>query len=240
MKILALDTSNQAMSVAVTDGELVLATMTINRKKTHSEQLLPTIHRLLDVSGLTASALDRVVVAQGPGSYTGLRIAVTTAKTLAYTLNLELVGVSSLAALAAGVTATTAVIVPLMDARRHNVFAGGYQWANGRLENVIADRHLPLDQLLAELAVLKQPAVFTGPDAVAFREPIQAALGHAASFADAITALPDAARLAQLGAMSTPVSAITFVPRYLRLTEAETNWLKTHDDKGHAPYVEKV
>ncbi|WP_225048140.1 tRNA (adenosine(37)-N6)-threonylcarbamoyltransferase complex dimerization subunit type 1 TsaB [Lacticaseibacillus kribbianus] len=240
MKILALDTSNQAMSVAVVDGDTVLSEMTINRKKTHSEQLLPTIHRLLDVSGLSASDLDRVVVADGPGSYTGLRIAVTTAKTLAYTLDLELVGVSSLAALAAGVTATPAVIVPLMDARRQNVFAGGYQWADGALQNVIADRHLPLAQLLAELTVLNQPAVFTGADAAKFREPIVAALGHLAHFTDAVTALPRASRLAGLGAPLAPVSAITFVPRYLRLTEAETTWLKTHDDRGHAPYVEKV
>ncbi|WP_203624300.1 MULTISPECIES: tRNA (adenosine(37)-N6)-threonylcarbamoyltransferase complex dimerization subunit type 1 TsaB [unclassified Lacticaseibacillus] len=240
MKILAMDTSNQAMSVAVmADGQL-LATSTINHKKTHSEQLLPTIDRLVTVSGLTPAELDRVVVADGPGSYTGVRIAVTTAKTLADTLSLELVGVSSLAALAAGAVGTTNLIVPIMDARRQNVFAGVYQWLDGELINVVEDRHLALTQLLEELKLLRQPSTFVGSDVAKFTEPIKATLGASAHFVDALANLPQAGRLALLGARRTPVDVTTFVPRYLRLTEAETNWLKTHDDKGHAPYVQKV
>lgn len=240
MKILALDTSNQAMSVAVMVDGRVLAEMTLNRKKTHSEQLLPTIDHLLQLSALTPEDLDRVVVADGPGSYTGLRIAVTTAKTLADTLQLELVGISSLATLAAGALRTKDLIVPLMDARRQNVFAGMYQWLDGTLINVAADRHVALDQLLAELALLKQPVTFIGGDVAKFRDAIKARLGAQAHFVDAVSALPQAGRLALLGQQATPVPPATFVPRYLRLTEAETNWLKTHDDKGHAPYVEKV
>lgn len=240
MKILAMDTSNQAMSVAVmVDGQL-LAESTLNRKKTHSEQLLPTIDRLMTLSGLEPTALDRVVVADGPGSYTGLRIAVTTAKTLADTMQLELVGVSSLAVLAAGAVATTNLIVPLMDARRQNVFAGVYQWLNGELVNVVADRHLPLAQLLAELRLLHQPSTFVGSDVAQFADQIKARLGASAHFGDAMTNLPRAGRLAMLGATKAPADITSFVPRYLRLTEAETNWLKTHDDKGHAPYVQKV
>lgn len=240
MKILAMDTSNQAMSVAVmVDGQLV-AESTLNRKKTHSEQLLPTIDRLLSLSALEPAALDRVVVADGPGSYTGLRIAVTTAKTLADTLDLELVGVSSLAVLAAGAANTTNLIVPLMDARRQNVFAGVYQWLNGELINVVADRHLPLAELLDELKLLHQPSTFVGSDVTKFMETIKAILGASAHFVDELANLPQAGRLALLGALAKPVDVTSFVPRYLRLTEAETNWLKTHDDKGHAPYVQKV
>ncbi|WP_125705269.1 tRNA (adenosine(37)-N6)-threonylcarbamoyltransferase complex dimerization subunit type 1 TsaB [Lacticaseibacillus daqingensis] len=240
MKVLALDTSNQAMSVAVmVDGQL-MAEELLNRKKTHSEQLLPTISRLLQANALAPSDLDRVAVADGPGSYTGIRIAVTTAKTLAATLNLELVGVSSLAVLAANVTRTRNLIVPLMDARRQNVFAGGYQWDRGQLVNVLVDRHLALSQLLDQLRLLNQPVTFVGADVPQFRATIEEALGSAAHFVDAIDALPHASRLAQLGGHAAPVSPITFVPRYLRLTEAETNWLKTHHAERHAPYVEKV
>lgn len=240
MKILAMDTSNRAMSVAVmVDGEL-LAESTLNHKKAHSEQLLPTIDRLMTVSGLEPADLERVVVADGPGSYTGVRIAVTTAKTLADTLNLELVGISSLAVMAAGVTATTNLIVPVMDARRQNVFAGVYQWLHGELINVVEDRHLALAQLLQELKLLRQPSTFVGSDVAKFAEPIKATLGASAHFVDPLANLPRAGRLAMLGARGTPVDVTSFVPRYLRLTEAETNWLKTHDDKGHAPYVQKV
>ncbi len=240
MELLAIDTSNQAMSVAVMHDTTLLAEATINHKKTHSEQLLPTIQRLLAVAGLTPEALDRIVVADGPGSYTGIRIAVTTGKTLAYTLNKELVGISSLATLAAGVGNTQALIVPLMDARRQNVFAGGYQWRAGELINVIQDAHLSLAQLLEEVRVLRQPAVFVGADVSKFEADIRATLGAQAQLADPLTAYPRASRLALLGRQAKPVSVFDFVPRYLRLTEAERTWLATHDDKGHEPYVEKV
>ena len=240
MKLLAMDTSNQAMSVAVMDDTTLLAEATINHKKTHSEQLLPTIEHLLAVAGLKPAALDRIVVADGPGSYTGIRIAVTTAKTLAYTLDKELVGISSLATLAAGVSDPAALIVPLMDARRQNVFAGGYQWLDGQLINVIEDAHLSLAQLLAEVQVLQQPAVFVGVDVAKFREEISATLGVQARFAESLAAYPRASQLALLGRVAQPAPVADFVPRYLRLTEAERTWLATHDDEGHEPYVEKV
>ncbi|KRL39590.1 tRNA (adenosine(37)-N6)-threonylcarbamoyltransferase complex dimerization subunit type 1 TsaB [Lacticaseibacillus manihotivorans] len=240
MYLLALDTSNQTMSVAVMHDQTLLAETTINHKKTHSEQLLPTIQNLLKQSDLTIDQIDRIVVAEGPGSYTGIRIAVTTGKTLAYTLNKELVGVSSLAALAAGVTDTQALIVPLMDARRQNVFAGVYQWVNGELINVVQDSHLPLTQLLEEVRVLRQPAVFVGADVEKFADEIRSTLGAKANLADPLRAYPRASRIALLGMHAKPVSVFDFVPTYLRVTEAERNWLKTHSDEGHEPYVEKV
>ncbi|KRM71516.1 tRNA (adenosine(37)-N6)-threonylcarbamoyltransferase complex dimerization subunit type 1 TsaB [Lacticaseibacillus brantae] len=240
MNILALETSNQAMSVAVMADLEVLAEMTLNRKRTHSEQLMPTIDTLLQQSGLTVEDLNRIVVADGPGSYTGVRIAVTTGKTLAYTLGIDLVGVSSLAVLAANIRDTSAVIVPVMDARRQNVFAGGYQWQAGQLINVLADQHTSLTQLLTALKLLQQPVIFVGPDAPKFQQDIFATLGNLAHIADPISQLPQASRAGELGMTVQPVSVFDFVPRYLRLTEAETNWLKTHDERGHRPYVEKV
>ena len=85
----------------------------------------------------TPKDLDRIVVAEGPGSYTGLRIAVATAKTLAHTLNIELVGMSSLLALVP--YQQEGLFVPLMDARRNNVYAGFYENA----KPVMPEAHLP-------------------------------------------------------------------------------------------------
>lgn len=240
MQLLALDTSNQAMSVAVMQDSTVIAETTINHRKTHSDLLMPTIQQLLAAAEWQAGDLDRVVVAAGPGSYTGIRIAVTTGKMLAYTLGIELAAVSSLAVLAAGVTHTHAIIVPLMDARRQNVFAGGYQWRDGELLPVIADRHLAVSQLLAELALLKQPVVFTGVDTPKFAAACRLQLGGQASFADPVTSLPRAARLGLLGLHAPLADAMTLTPQYLRVTEAERQWLATHDDTEHEPYVEKV
>ena len=125
MKILAVDTSNHPMSVALVEDEQLLATTTLNMVRNHSIYLMPAISKLFELVQWQPTDIDRVVVAQGPGSYTGVRIAVTTAKVLADTEKIDLVGVSSLAVLARNVVPTSsAIIVPFFDARRGNVFAG--------------------------------------------------------------------------------------------------------------------
>ncbi len=96
MKILAFDTSNKTLSLAILENERLLADMTLNIKKNHSISLMPAIDFLIASVDLKPKDLDRIVVAQGPGSYTGLRVAVATAKMLAYSLGIDLVGVSSL------------------------------------------------------------------------------------------------------------------------------------------------
>ncbi|MDU2145181.1 MAG: tRNA (adenosine(37)-N6)-threonylcarbamoyltransferase complex dimerization subunit type 1 TsaB, partial [Staphylococcus sp.] len=101
MNLLLIDTSNQPMSIALMNDDEVLAIKTTNSKKDHSSQLMPGIQSLFNESNLKKQELDGIVVAKGPGSYTGVRIGVTVAKTLAYALNTKLYGVSSLKALAA-------------------------------------------------------------------------------------------------------------------------------------------
>ena len=86
MKLLAFDTSSQALSVALTEDDNLLGKIDLNIKKNHSITLMPAIDFLMTHVGIKPEELDRIAVAQGPGSYTGLRIAVTTAKTLASTL----------------------------------------------------------------------------------------------------------------------------------------------------------
>lgn len=241
MKLLAMDTANQAVSVALLEDQQILGEMTVNIRQTHSQTLLPMIDQLLKQTKTPIETIDRFVVAQGPGSYTGLRIAVTTAKSLAWTLQKELVGLSSLALLAGNVTDRTDLIVPLFDARRENVFAGVYQWQQGRLQNVVTDQHVALSDLLPQLALLKEPVYFVGNDVAVFKAIIQTTLGSQAHFVGANQNLPHAAVLGQLGLTATPVSDIHgFGPHYLRKTEAEVNWAKTHVDQGSQAYVEQV
>ncbi|MCH4171883.1 MAG: tRNA (adenosine(37)-N6)-threonylcarbamoyltransferase complex dimerization subunit type 1 TsaB [Lactobacillus sp.] len=240
---LAIDTSNRPLSVAVVDETTVLASFETNQKLTHSETLMPAVDQVLKASGLSINDIDRFAVAMGPGSYTGIRIGVTTAKTLAWTLGKPLVGLSSLRVLASNVTPSPKLLVPLMDARRDNVFAGIYQWALGQdwqLLNVLQDQHLALTQLLAEIKALGQPAIFMGAVAP-FRQQIFAALGQQAEFATPFNDLPHAANLAMLAWQAEPVADIhSFTPNYLRKTEAEVNWLKDHEGEGHGPYVQEV
>ena len=125
MKILAFDTSSTALSVALLEDEKLVAESTVTVKKNHSISLMPTIDFLVAQAGWQPSDLERIVVAQGPGSYTGLRVAVATAKTLAYALDIDLVGVSSLQALTN--LSVVGVVIPIMDARRNNVYVGFYK-----------------------------------------------------------------------------------------------------------------
>src|SRR5699024_12406680 len=132
MKILAFDTSNQPLSVAVVEDENILTEQMINVKRNHSVQLMPAIDEALKQVKLTLDDLDRIAVAKGPGSYTGLRIAATVAKSLAWTKDIELVGVSSLKVLVGNRfdENTGEMIIPIFDARRQNIYTGLYTRKN--------------------------------------------------------------------------------------------------------------
>lgn len=235
MKLLAMDTSNQTLAVAVLEDEKLLAQFQLNRKMNHSLTLMPAIDSVMQASGLKPADLDRIVVAKGPGSYTGIRIAVTTAKTLADTLKIELAAVSSLAVLA-GNTKTSKWIVPLMDARRNNVYAGAYRWENQQLITVLADQHIALTNLLDQI---KEPAIFIG-ETDKFKDQIASTLPEAEICEADEVNLPNGIVLGKLGLHAEPTENIHgLVPEYLKRVEAEEKWLETHQPEDDN-YVEKI
>lgn len=241
MKLLAIDTSNRPLSVAVLDDTQILATTTTNVGRNHSSTLLPIIEQAMAQAKVKPEELERVVVAAGPGSYTGLRIGVTTAKTLAFTLNKALVGVSSLAVLAGNVVTEGQLVAPLFDARRDNVFAGLYRIENQRPVNIIADQHVSVAAWGEQLAAYNEPIIFIGSDVNKYAAPLQQQLTTQFVRAQPQFDLPQAAVLGLMGRTMTPVSEIhNFVPNYLRLTQAERDWQAKHPEKEHAPYVEKI
>lgn len=229
MKVLAFDTSSKALSVAILDGKNLLADVTVNIKKNHSITLMPAIDFLMTSVDLQPSDLDRIVVAHGPGSYTGLRVAVATAKTLAYTLNIELVGVSSLYALAAAAD-LDGLVVPIMDARRNNVYAGFYK--NG--QSVKADQHMSFTAVLK--AVKAEAKVMFVGEVDNFRDQIEEALPQAVI----LPVLPSAYAIGNYGQSLEPADVDSFVPNYLKRVEAEENWLKTHKEDSTADYVKRI
>lgn len=242
MKILALDTSNQPMSVALVENDQLKATTTLNTVLNHSIYVLPTIDRLFKQANWQPEDLDRVVVAQGPGSYTGIRIAVTMAKTLAMTLKKDLVGVSGLKLLASNVPPVIdQLIVPFMDARRGNVFAGIYAYQDGQLVEVSPDRHLAFSDLLDELGKDQRPAILVGKMTKRIKKYAPDSLPDQLTLLPESYAFPDTGRLALLGKDEKPVADIdNFVPNYLRITEAEANWQKAHPDAQAENYVREV
>ena len=227
MKVLAFDTSSKALSLAILEDKQVLADTTINIKKNHSITLMPAIDFLMASVDWTPKDLDRIVVAEGPGSYTGLRIAVATAKTLAHTLNIELVGMSSLLALVP--YQQEGLFVPLMDARRNNVYAGFYENA----KPVMPEAHLSFEEVLEKVKGASQ-VIFVG-EVVSFVEQIQEHLPRT----NYKETLPNAANLALLAWDKEADSLHDFVPNYLKRVEAEENWLKNHIESGE-PYIKRL
>ena len=227
MKVLAFDTSSKALSLAILENKQVLAETTINIKKNHSITLMPAINFLMESLDWTPKDLDRIVAAEGPGSYTGLRIAVATAKTLAHTLNIELVGMSSLLALVP--YQQEGLFVPLMDARRNNVYAGFYENA----KPVMPEAHLSFERVI-ELIKGASQVTFVG-EVVPFVEQIQAHLPRT----NYKETLPNAANLALLAWDKEADSLHDFVPNYLKRVEAEENWLKNHTESGES-YIKRL
>ena len=227
MKVLAFDTSSKALSLAILEDKQVLAETTINIKKNHSITLMPAIDFLMASLDWTPKDLDRIVVAEGPGSYTGLRIAVATAKTLAHTLNIELVGMSSLLALVP--YQQEGLFVPLMDARRNNVYAGFYENA----KPVMPEAHLAFERVI-ELIKGASQVTFVG-EVGPFVEQIQEHLPRT-NFKET---LPNAANLALLAWDKEADSLHDFVPNYLKRVEAEENWLKNHTESGES-YIKRL
>lgn len=214
MNYLLIDTSNQPLSVALMQDDKVLSELNSNEKVNHSVQLMPAIEQVIAESKVLKENIDVIVVAQGPGSYTGLRIGVTVAKTLAYALNAELYGVSSLKALAATIKEDTRLIVPVFDARREAVYTGVYQYEENQLVQVEQDQYLPIEELLDLLHKTGQSYVFVGTDTENLEELLDSTC---------VANVPLAKNMKTL--IETAENIHQFTPNYIKISEAERNWL---------------
>lgn len=227
MKVLAIDTSNLVMGIAVLDGVKVLGEYITNLKKNHSIRVMPAIEDILKETGLKPADLDRIVVAKGPGSYTGVRIGITIAKTLAWTLKKDLVGISSLEVLAQSGKYFDGFTVPLFDARRTQVFTGLYgAGEKGEFQNIKEDRIILLKDWLEELQMLDKKILFLGNDLPLHQDTITEVLRDKAVFGQVSDHNPRPSELGRIGMDREPEDIHSFTPSYLQLAEAEVNWLK--------------
>src|SRR5690625_1724245 len=128
MNILAIDTSTHVLGVALLKNNQIIGEYVTHLAKNHCVRLMPAIDQLMKDVKMEPDQLDKIVVAKGPGSYTGVRIGLTTAKSLAWTLNIPIIGVSSIEVLAYQGRFFSAYICPFFDARRQMVYTGLYKW----------------------------------------------------------------------------------------------------------------
>jgi tRNA threonylcarbamoyladenosine biosynthesis protein TsaB len=227
MKVLSIDTSNYVLGIGLLDGETVLGEYISNIKKNHSVRVMPAIQTLMEECNIKPGDLSKIVVAEGPGSYTGVRIGVTIAKTMAWTLKIPLSGVSSLevAASSAG-RYFDGYVSPFFDARRGQIYTGLYRFENQILQVVKNDQLVMSADWVKTLNEMDSRILFTSNDLKLHEEVIKEELGDKAIFAAITEQNPRPAELAFLGRDKEAVDLHTFVPNYIRLVEAEANWLK--------------
>ncbi|WP_217587750.1 tRNA (adenosine(37)-N6)-threonylcarbamoyltransferase complex dimerization subunit type 1 TsaB [Lentibacillus saliphilus] len=230
MKILAMDTSNKALSVAIVDEGEIIAELTTNIAKNHSVRLMPAVEQIMKEANLQPSELDKIAVAKGPGSYTGVRIGLATAKSMAWALNIPVVGISSLQATVYQGRFFDGVVSPFFDARRGLVFTGLYRWTNGKLVLQREEMNVSMEAWLSELKASDQRVLFLSPEIESFRSMIKDALGEKAVIPEAPFHIARASHLAMIGMGETADETHILTPNYLRLAEAEAKWLAAQED----------
>ncbi len=162
MKILALETSAKAVSAAITENGKVLASGYQDTGLTHSRTLMPIVERILKNTGMSMADIDAVAVANGPGSFTGIRIGVSAAKGLAFGADKPVIGVSTLAAMARNVAFADGLIICAMDARRNQVYNALFTAENGTITRLTPDRAVSLTDLAQEVKAIPGPKVVVG------------------------------------------------------------------------------
>ncbi len=250
MIVLGIDTATDVVSVAVVDGEVVLAASELRSERRHAEDVTPMIDFVVKRAGLGLNELAAVAVNIGPGLFTGMRVGIASAQALAYALSLPLVGVDGLAAMVAGVPAATAahvdIVVPTIDARRsevawatHRVNSGGAQ-VRADMTRVDAARVGSIEDLLVAIRERAQNCLFVGDFAYRHRDDIMAALGvqsWTVAFGDDSLNWPHAKQVALLAhaqllrgdahehvTHESNSGVPTVAAMYLREADAEINW----------------
>ncbi|MGA3853970.1 tRNA (adenosine(37)-N6)-threonylcarbamoyltransferase complex dimerization subunit type 1 TsaB [Bacillus pumilus] len=226
MTILAIDTSNHTLGIALVKDSTVIGESITYLKKNHSVRAMPTVEALMKECGVAPSELSKIVVAKGPGSYTGVRIGVTIAKTLAWTLSIPISAVSSLETLAANGQYFDGWISPLFDARRGQVYTGLYTFKEGKIKEIKPDQNILLTDWLHELKQTEKPVLFLGQDVHLHEESIRSILGETAVIAEGAFHNPRPSMLAFLGTDRPAEDVHQLVPNYIRLAEAEVKWLE--------------
>ena len=229
MKILGIESAALVASVAIIDEDVTIAEYTTNFKKTHSETLLPMLDEIIKMTGIDCSELSAIAVSGGPGSFTGLRIGAASAKGLGLALDLPLIHVPTLDAMALNIYSSDALIVPIMDARRNQVYTGIYK-NDCNLEIIKDSMAVAIDELFEILKDLDnkekiKKIIFLGDGVPVFREYIDKNLEIAHDFASANLNRQRASNIAMLGMemlkSGNIISADDMKPEYLRKSQAE-------------------
>ena len=227
MYILGIETATRTGGVAIVSEDGVLAEYTLNIEVTHSERLMSTVDRVFKDTGLRMASIDGFGVSIGPGSFTGLRIGLSTVKGLAFTTGKPVAAVPTLKALAWNTPHARYPVCPLLDARKKEVYAALYRYDGGELVQDLPETVLPLAELAERVA---GELLFTGEGARLFAGDIERLFAGRAHFAPRSATVPSAASIAEIALDMISVGRQTgpdgLSPMYIRRPEAELAWEK--------------
>jgi len=225
MRVLAIETATISGSIAVIEDDTFIGEVRTNIKIAHSERVMTSIEWLLKATNFSVHDIDAFGVSIGPGSFTGLRIGLSTVKGLSYASKKPVVPVPTLDAFARRLRFSSYNICPMLDARKNEVYAGIYSWENNQCRKIMPETSISPADLLKEI---KERTIFTGDGANIYREFIIEKLGSDAFFASASDMSPSASSVAEIAlerlkeGLTADVASL--VPFYLRRSEAEINW----------------
>jgi len=230
MKVLGIDTSTSCGSVGLIDDGEVISDYLLNIPVTHSERLLNTIEFVLKEARCPIGNLDGWAVSLGPGSFTGLRIGVSTVKGLAFATGKPVAGVSTLDVLASQIAPTSYLICPILDARKQEVYTAFYRYGDDRSLMRQSDyQAIQPDDLVKKI---KEHTIFLGDGVKTYKEFLINSLPSLAIFPPAPLGVSHGSMVAKLGfellQNGECLDLSTFVPIYVRPSEAEMKWQETH------------
>lgn len=229
MKVLCLDSATEAATCAVLEDNKLLGEITFNYKKQHSVILMTMIDNLLKNINADINSIDGFVVSKGPGSFTGLRIGMSTVKGLCEGTGKPFVSISTLDALAYNMAYTSGIICPILNALRENVYTALYCFEDGKLKRLSDYMIISIDELMELIKTENKKTTFIGDAISLFSEKLAASIENAV-FAPAHLNIVRAAALGELGMADLKKGAkedlLTAAPIYLRKSQAEREYEK--------------
>jgi len=232
MKVLGIDTSTSCGSVGLIDDGEVISDYLLKIPVTHSERLLGAIEFVLKEARCNIEDIDGWAISLGPGSFTGLRIGVSTVKGLAFATGKPVAGVSILDVLASQIAPTSYLICPILDARKKEVYTAFYRYEEGRFLKRLSDYQAIRPEDLVEK--IKEQTIFLGDGVKTYGDLLLNFLPSLAILPPAPLHVSHGSMVAKLGSellqKGESLNPSTFTPLYVRSSEAEMKWQETHSN----------
>lgn len=224
MLILGIETATERVSVAVGGHEGVIGLFEITKGRRHAETLVPAIRFVMEQADIELDEISVVAVDVGPGLFTGMRVGLATAKAIAQALRVPMIGISSLDLLAFSSRHAEKVVVPVIDARKGEVFYAMYRQVPGGIQQVADPMVGPVDELVADLMARNQDVLCVGDGARRYRDEIVEGY-HCEIGGDDHPSASPLVQLAHARALREEwVNAREIEPLYLRAPDAVINW----------------